>query len=69
MKIVSASPHKLKNMKAWFLKLLDKMFHTPAVDVGLVWGTFIATLIHTAIGIALVMLILILFAVWHMNKS
>lgn len=56
-------------MKAWFLKLLDKMFHMPAVDVGLVWGTFIATLIHTAIGMALVMLILILFAVWHMNKS
>jgi hypothetical protein len=55
-------------MKKWILKVLDKMFHTPAVDIGLVWGTFIATLIYTGLGMALVMLILILFAVWHMNQ-
>ena len=55
-------------MKAWFLKLLDKMFHTPAVDVGLVWFTFIFTLANTGIGMAMAMLILILFAVWHMNQ-
>ena len=56
-------------MNAWLLKLLDKMFHTPAVDIALVWLTFIGTLIHTAIGMVMAILILILFASWHMNKS
>ena len=44
------------------------MFHTPAVDIGLVWGTFILTLINTWMGMVMVFLILILFAVWHMNR-
>lgn len=54
-------------MKNLFFKTVKFLFETPACLLGAVVMTFIGSLVHTGIGMALVMLTLIFWAVYHMN--
>ena len=54
-------------MKKLFFKAVKFLFETPASLAGAVAITFIGSLVHTGIGMALVMLTLIFWAVYHMN--